>query len=208
MNLSERIVAQVRTLVGLGSDTPDSAVLTRQLEDLNGRLVSNREKMTELELELPMAVLKSIDAGATERRKLVALRSEREGLTATVSVIEQALSDALKAEADERLVARQQAAREAGKNLIAASEDLKAQIVALVKAASATVAAGNDFIAAMRAIPEPRNAYEPLFFQSLLPMWLNYRRDRRVGDCPDWRIFALSKATKKPGQIRKSPFST
>jgi hypothetical protein len=98
------IVEQIRTKFGLSADTPDSAALTQALGDLNGRINKTDDAIAALQAELPGAVIRSIDAGATERRKLATLRSEREGL---VSAAEATRSEIAKALAREALAGRQ-----------------------------------------------------------------------------------------------------
>jgi hypothetical protein len=150
----------------VGRTTPNGVLTSAQLEATiaaeNQAIADWTGEQAALQAELPV-------------KRLIELRNKIESAREYVAVLEAARAEALAAEDAGELAAARAEAERVGKNFIAASEDLKTQIEALVEAATATVAAGNEFIAAMRAIPEPRNAYEPLFLQSLLPKWLNYQ---------------------------------
>jgi hypothetical protein len=172
MNLLQRLRDAV------GRTNPNGVLTSAQLEATiaaeNQAIADWTGEKAALQAELPVKRFAGDPGAAKDEKRLIELRNKIESAREYVAVLEAARAEALAAEDAGELAAARAEAERVGKNFIAASEDLKAQIVALVEAAAATVAAGNDFIAAMRAIPEPRNAYEPLFFQSLLPMWLNY----------------------------------
>lgn len=86
------ILQQIRTR--FGADVADSVALTRALDDLNAKLDKNREAMLALEEALPVDVIKSIDLGATSRRKLAGLQSEHQALLATIEATRREIADA------------------------------------------------------------------------------------------------------------------
>jgi hypothetical protein len=78
-----------------GADMPDSAALTQGLGEVNRKIDANRAAARVLENELPAAVLRSIDLGIAERRKLTALNSEHDGLVATAEALKREIAEAL-----------------------------------------------------------------------------------------------------------------
>jgi hypothetical protein len=89
-----------------GADMTDSMALTQGLGEINRKIDANRAAARVLESELPGAVLRSIDLGITERRKLMALQSEHDGLIATAEALKREIADAV---AREKAVERDKA---------------------------------------------------------------------------------------------------
>jgi hypothetical protein len=128
-----------------GDEKPDSEALTQALGELNQRINKNREAVAALEAELPLAVLKSIDAGATERRKLANLDSEYKGLVAAAEATRREIADAL---ARERAVEKRQALeadRARGGVLVEKAEKLQIALATTAKLALQVLQAGDDF---------------------------------------------------------------
>ncbi len=88
------ILQQIRTKFGLGADASDAAALERALHDLRLRIEKNHEAAQRLEAEIPSAVIASIDAAATERRRLSNLHSEHAALVVAAQATERELAEA------------------------------------------------------------------------------------------------------------------
>ena len=91
------ILSHILTKLGR-PDMPASSAFTEALADVNARIDKNRTAARALTDELPGAVIRSIDAGATERRRLSNLESEYSALLATASAIRRELDEALAGE--------------------------------------------------------------------------------------------------------------
>ena len=141
-----------------GADQPDSVALTRALEDLDLRISKNRISTQALEQALPATVIRSIDAGATERRKLAALQSEHAALVATADATRRELAEAHIREKAADLEKAWAAAEEKVRALESAGEQLTAAIDAIVEAATAVLRADADF---RPSVPAPPADWSP-----------------------------------------------
>jgi hypothetical protein len=155
------ILDYLRTKFGLGESGPDSALLVKALGDTEERIAKNRAEARELSKDLPGAVIRSIDAGATERRKLAALESEHGALVATAAAIRSELAEAQARESEEALAKAWAEAERKGNALKAAGEELTTAIAAMVEKARAVLRADEDF---RPAVPETTAEWKQLNF--------------------------------------------
>ncbi len=100
------ILQQIRTKLSAGPDITDVVVLERELRGLQKRIEKNREAQQRIEASIPEAVVMSIDAAATERRKLSNLDSEHSSLMKTADAMQRELDAARAREAAAALEAR------------------------------------------------------------------------------------------------------
>jgi hypothetical protein len=132
------------------TDRPHSAVLEQALADVDGRLDQNTAAARALTDELPAAVIRSIDAGATERKKLANLTSEREALVTTAAALRRELDEALARERQAALQVRWDESQKLGDAFVAAASRADAAI----SAAAATLAT------AIRELNAAESAFE------------------------------------------------
>src|SRR6266446_2198156 len=86
--------------IRFGADATDAEALTRALGELNGRINKNRVDAAAVEVSIPGAVIASIDAAATERRKLQALDSEHAALVKASLSVRREIETVRKRDAD------------------------------------------------------------------------------------------------------------
>ena len=139
------ILQYVRTKFGLGELEPDSALLAKALADTDGRVNKNQADTEALERELPAAVIRSIDAGNTERRKLAQLQSEHGALVATAAAIRNELAEARAREQAADLEKAWAGAEEKGRALKAAGDELTAAISTVWETVQILLRADADF---------------------------------------------------------------
>jgi hypothetical protein len=134
MGISEKIVETVRAKFGLIAEVAEAAVWTRQQDDLSERITKADDAIAALQAELPDAVIRSIDAGATERRKLATLRSEREGLVSAAEAMRKKIDEVLTVERAAKLQADLAEAKRLGEVVIAAAQKADAAVKAAAEA--------------------------------------------------------------------------
>lgn len=173
------ILQSVRTVLGLASDLPDSAALQRALDEVGGRIARCREKIASLEQELPAAVIRSIDSGAAERRKLSQLQSELAGLETTRAAIERELAEALKAEADQELAARWAVSEQYGDEFIALAARANDAVDQLTDVCVEMLAKYEHFF---RSLPVQAGDFSPRRFVEDFSGFITSRARCRSGD--------------------------
>jgi hypothetical protein len=172
-------VQDLRTVFGIGSEVSNSSALAQARDEIDARIAKCGEKIQALERELPSAVIRSIDSGATERRKLAQLQREQTGLEATRVVIERDLAEALAAERAAEMAARWATAKRHGDKMLATARRLND---AIDGAADLMMALLNQNDAFVQSLPRLAGDYSGSLVETNLPSQVGQRVRVRSGD--------------------------
>ena len=143
------IAQQIRAMLGIGSELPDSAVFTQALGDKLQEVNRLDADIPAREQRLPLDVIQDADGGDAASRELADLKSKRERLAATCDLLRRELATAREREADAQKIFEFEAAAEKARACAPLVKDLVKAIVPAAEAARALLDAHAKYVGAI-----------------------------------------------------------